>query len=294
VVPDGDDEDAALAGEAEGEAPHYLLDGWTITRTEEFDRGDGTLPSGELTFTNPEGEEMDLRWQDESFHSGVVEDRESSADPGSTVSTRIDGDPATLMSGDAGSYGRQYVVLWVADGRSMEAVHRGSDEDLALTAFAGLQRVPVEEWQAALPYSAQTPLDRAQAVQQLLDGVMLPPAFDLTTILTDPAPRDRFDLATTVGTEVACGWFDAWWEARGRGDLYSEDLALTTLQGHRDWPLTAVFDEASAFASATLDDLVAGMEGERAFSTGAGLLTLEEHWEQLGVARGTCPLRSMG
>lgn len=164
-------EAAIRAAEA---SPRLLVDGWDVTRVDEWDAG-----QGEMTFAR-DGRTLELRWPAER-------------DKG-----------LERVRGDVYRYpGSNDFTAYVG-----EATVRGTapSADAFAEAIKRVHRVSAEEWLRALPGSAVTPRARAATVAEMLRGIPLPAGFKPPAAAGET--RDRYQLGAHVAGAVACAWIE--------------------------------------------------------------------------------------
>ena len=108
-----------------------------------------------------------------------------------------------------------FTAIWPdRDGRVLE--FRAVTADLAAfeALLASLRRVDVDAWLSAMPASVVKSADRAAVVREMLAGIPLPPAFDVSSIESAPTVSERYQLGAKVAGAVACAWFERWSSAR--------------------------------------------------------------------------------
>jgi hypothetical protein len=103
---------------------------------------------------------------------------------------------------------------------------------LDLVADAAL--VDAATWAASLGDSIVVADERADAARGLLEGVQLPPGFDIDA-LAIPATDDRTQFIAEVSGAVACGWFNEWFAGQAANDSDRRDKAATALATSHDW-----------------------------------------------------------
>jgi hypothetical protein len=231
---------AALVRVAEA-APRMLVGspGWTVTRADEFGVGYGemTLSSGD--------QQLELHWE-RSVDLGA-----KLGDPGSGVdllgSMTIDGSRAKLFRYDGSN---DFVATWLQDGYGLEA--RGVAPDLAAfrRVVGTLHEVTVSEWLSAMPASVVKPDGRSKAVLAMLEGVPLPPHFDLAALLRAGGGTvlDRYQLGAKVTGAVGCAWLRSWVDARRAGDAAGIRQAVGALGTSHHWRVLQEMQPAGAWS----------------------------------------------
>jgi hypothetical protein len=203
-------------------SPRLLMDGWSVTRVDEWSAGEGemTFASGSRTLalswwtaagTTPGKDSDDLR-----LHATVA------------------GAPATVYRYRGTS---DYTAFWTAGGATVEARALAPTPDDFLALLARLRRADAEAWLRALPASAVQPDAHADTVAAMLKGLPLPPGFDAGALADGARTRDRYQLGAQVAGAVACGWIADWLHGPDRA------RAVRALATARDWP---ILDELTA------------------------------------------------
>lgn len=200
-------EAAIRAAEA---SPRLLVDGWKVTRVDEWDAG-----TGEMTFAR-DGRTLELAWG------------EAGGDKDLAPVTRV------TVAGAPARVGRypgtdDYVATW----RNVRARGIAPSADAFVAALRDIHQVGAQEWLEALPSSAVQPKAQAATIDEMLRGIPLPPGF--TTPRPSGDTRDRYQLGAKVAGAVVCGWIEQWLD----GD---KATAARALAGSRDWPLLRAMD----------------------------------------------------
>lgn len=209
-------------------APRLLVDasGWSVTRADEFGVG-----YGEMTFSNGE-RRLDLHWARGADFGTKLADPRSDADQLGTM---------TVQSATAHlfRYARSsdFVATWSQGGYGLQA--RGVAPDLrTFRELVGtLHEVSVDAWLSAMPETVVKPVGRSKVVLAMLEGVPLPPRFDIVRLLRegDAMVLDRYQLGAQVAGAVACAWLDRWVAARRAGDGAARRQAVGALSTSHDW-----------------------------------------------------------
>ena len=209
-------------------SPRLLVDapGWSVTRADEFAVG-----YGEMTFSDGE-RQLELHWQRDVDLGAKLDDPGSGLD--SLGTTIVQGTPARLFRYSGST---DFAAVWSQGGYGLEA--RGVAPDLAtFTALVGtLHEVSVDTWLSAMPQSVVKPDGRSKVVLEMLDGVPLPPRFDVAPLLRGErgAVLDRYQLGAQVTGAVACAWLDRLVAARRAGDDAALRQAVGALATSHDW-----------------------------------------------------------
>jgi len=199
--------------------------GWKITRADEFE-----IDSGELTFSDG-SHRFDVHWYPARSYEQYLRDRATVSDPerGSLL-----GQTATTVEYTP----EEYATMLSPQGSVFVEV-RGQLGSRA--AYVGildsLRAVDVDTWLAAMPASTVRPEARSEAVDQLVQGMPLPPGFDAGALKSGASIADESTLAVKVGNAIACGWVESWIAARAAGDRAAAERAVEAMADSSDWPL---------------------------------------------------------
>ena len=94
----------------------------------------------------------------------------------------------------------------------------------------------VDTWLSAMPASVVQPADQASQVDQVLEGVPLPPGLDPSSIVPASMPQDDYQFSAYVLRGAYCGWLDEWWRADRSGNRGAADAAIQQLLDAENWP----------------------------------------------------------
>jgi hypothetical protein len=221
-------------------APRLLVDApsWSVSRADEFGVG-----HGEMTFSNGE-RLLDLHWQrGADFGAKLADPRSDSASLGTIT---VQGSEAHLFR-YAGS--ADFVARWSHGSYGLQV--RGIAPDLAtFTAVVRtLHAVGVDTWLAPMPESVVKPEGRSKVVLQILEGVPLPPGYDVAPLLRgrEGAVLDRYQLGAQVAGAITCAWLDRWVAARHAGDARGLRHAVDALATSHRWRALHVMEAEGAF-----------------------------------------------
>jgi hypothetical protein len=208
-------------------APRLLLDapGWKVSRADELGIG-----HCEMTFSQ-NGRRLDLKWDRGAEYTKLADPR-SGAEPLGAMT--VQGATARLFRYTGST---DFVATWSKDGYGLQA--RGVSPDLATfrALVATLQEVEVDTWLSAMPASVVKPEGRSKIVLEMLEGVPLPPRFEVAQLLRarDGAVLDRYQLGAQVAGAVACAWLDRWVAARREGDDRGLRQSVGALATSHEW-----------------------------------------------------------
>jgi hypothetical protein len=200
--------------------------GWTVSRADQF-----TVDEGEMTFTDGK-RTIDLHWIDRAFASFVKNSRHKTERVGSVD---VPGGKAILLRYTGpGTY---YMALWASGRHTIELRSDSLSMGELRGVLASLRRVSVDAWLGAMPASVVLPEGTREAVDEMLEGIPLPPHFDIATLGSDVRVRDRYQLGAQVAGAVACAWIERWVDARHNGDAVAAATAAEAMKHSRDWPI---------------------------------------------------------
>lgn len=199
--------------------------GWKIVRADEFE-----TDSGELTFSDG-SRQFEVHWYPAQQYGDYLRDR-------ATVSTPERG---TLLGQAATTvdYSREEYATMLSPQGSVFVEVRGQLGSKAAydEILSSLREVDVDTWLKAMPASTVRPEARGEAVDQLLQGMPLPPGFDAAELKSEGSIADQDTLAVKVGNAVACGWTESWISAQAAGDQAAADRAVEVMSSSDQWPL---------------------------------------------------------
>lgn len=171
------------------------------------------------------------------------------------VDVMIGDQPATMIDYGAAAPGR---VADAGDGLDAESprgeyrvdVQRGfwtwefnttgfESQKQVLDLVAGATAIDEPAWAASLGDNIVFADERTAAAHQLLEGVQLPPGFDINALAVG-GTDDRYQFIAEVSGAVACGWFDEWFAAQATADTDRQDRAAAALATSHEW---AMLDE---------------------------------------------------
>jgi hypothetical protein len=268
---------AALVRVAEA-APRMLVGspGWAVTGADQFGVG-----YGEMTFSNGD-EQLELHWERSVDLGAKLGDPGSGAD--SLGSMTVDGARAKLFR-YVGS--NDFVATWLQGGYGLEA--RGAAPDLAAfrRVVATLDEVTVDQWLSAMPANVVKPDGRSKVVLAMLEGVPLPPHFDVAALLRADGGTvlDRYQLGAKVTGAVGCAWLRRWVDARRAGDAAGIRQAVGALGTSHHWRVLREMQAAGAWPQVFWE--YADAAAANAPVAGGKPLSIEESYRAaLGCASG--------
>jgi hypothetical protein len=209
-------------------APRLLVgaSGWEVTRADEFGVG-----YGEMTFSNGD-RRLDLQW-DRGRDLGA-----KLARPGSGIEALGTITERGLTMHLFRYVGvPDYVATWSQGGYGLHARGLAAGVDQFKALVSTLHEVDVEAWLSAMPQSVVKPAGRSKIVLAMLDGVPLPPHFDVGALLRRDSVTvvDRYQLGAHVSSAVACVWLQRWVIARREGDAPGVRQAVAALRTSHRW-----------------------------------------------------------
>jgi hypothetical protein len=218
---------AALVRVAQA-APRMLIvePGWKVTRADEFGVG-----YGEMTFANGD-RKLDLQWDRGIDLGSKLGEPGSGLQPLGTMT--VQGASAKLWR-YVGS--NDFVATWLHGGYGLEARGLASDAAAFRLLVGTLQEVGVNKWLSAMPQSVVKPDGRSKIALAMLDGVPLPPHFDVGSLLQAEGGTvlDRYQLGAKVTGAVGCAWLERWVAARRAGDTAAVRQAVGALATSHHW-----------------------------------------------------------
>jgi hypothetical protein len=213
---------AAAAVRAAETSPRLLLDGWSVTRVDEWQAG-----AGEMTFARGD-REVELQWApartEGSSKRGEVREAVTDVLGARAEVRRYEGTD-------------EYTAAWRDGEAAVAARGRASSADDFVALLHDFEKADVETWLTAMPANAVTPGAHADAVDEMLSGLPIPPGFDASALRTGGETRDRYQLGAQVAGAVACGWIASWVQARETGDDGAAARAADALATSRGWPI---------------------------------------------------------
>lgn len=231
----GGDDSAGVAYAAEWiriaeENPRLLVtaSGWEVTRADE------SRPDyGEMTFSRGTAD-LDLHWYPIDSYRGFFGDRAHEADE---TEIELLGRTATLFEDDYNNYS----VMLRPGGDTFVEIRsdydRTMDREEFLELLDTIEAVDVDTWLAALPASVVQPVDRVAAVEEMLEGIPVPPGLDLDSLTQGETARDRYQLGALVTGAVTCAWLERRMSGLQTGDSAKVKEAEDALATARSWPI---------------------------------------------------------
>ncbi len=111
-----------------------------------------------------------------------------------------------------------------------------NSEQQVIDLVAGATIIDATTWSASLGDNIVIPDERADAARELLEGVEVPPGFDIDA-LAILSTDDRYQFIAEVSGAVACGWFHEWFAAVAANDSDRRDNAAAALATSHEWAM---------------------------------------------------------
>jgi hypothetical protein len=275
----GSDDSAGVAYAAEWiriaeENPRLLVTapGWAVIRADE------SKPDyGEMQFTDGTAE-LDLHWYPIESYSGFFRDRAVDADE---TEIELLGRTATLFEDGYGNYSAMLRPGGDTFVEIRSDVNRRLDREEFLALLDTIEAVDVDTWLAALPASVVQPVDRVAAVEEMLEGIPVPPGLDLESLTQGDTARDRYQLGALVTGAVTCGWLERRMSALQTGDSAKVKEAEDALASAPTWPILLEMRDQGGWSQEVWDWAADGRG-----SSGFGRNTTENPSSSLGCPRG--------
>jgi hypothetical protein len=193
--------------------------------------------------------------------SSWFEDRAASA--ALTTTAPVLGRTARVYQYEGGTPGhRDITALFRYDGRVLEFRAGAADVDTFKVLLAMLKRVDTDTWLSAMPASVVKTPDRDRTIEQMLQGVPVPPGFDPKDIEGSDLVKDRYQLGAAVAGTVACQWFKRWADAREEGDRAKEREATAAMATAKSWPVLHEMAKEGAYPDVLYEFAAAMPKGD--------------------------------
>ncbi len=233
-VKDGGHPTYAAAAVKVAEANPRLLvtaPGWSIIHASSFETEFGGLTykeAGHPAF-GPDGLSLAMNWAPASLYRTIL--RESR--PRATVmkSTVLGRQTTTFHYRGSPAY----ITILPPHNSVFVSLSASLPKGAYESVLRSLRAVSVERWLAAMPPEVVQPASRSGVIARMLDGVPLPPAFDLAGLETESHLTSRFELGRTVAAAVACGWLESWSAATRSGDAPTAEASVAAMSDARHW-----------------------------------------------------------
>jgi hypothetical protein len=201
-----------------------------------------------------------LNWRSGGLASWV-EDRASEA--ARTASAPVLGTTAHVYQYEGGTPGhRDITALFRYDGRVLEFRAGAADIEAFEALLATLKRVDTDTWLSAMPASVVKAPDRDAAINQMLQGIPVPPGFDPSDVEGAKLTKDRYQLGAAVVGTVACQWFKRWSDARTAHDRAKEREATAAMATAKGWPVLHEMAKQGEYPHVLLEFVAAMPSGD--------------------------------
>ena len=232
---------SAVALEAAEQNPRLLVKepGWKVTSVYGFAEKSGTI-----AFANGD-KDLEMNWYPAGQYDGYYSDRLEVSAPQAAA---VDGWPGNLFTYSASDFA---IMLRPRDGVFVELRATGSWTRADFNrVVAGVKRVDVDTWLAALPPEIVTPGKVQDAADALLADVPIPPGFDKAA-LDKLGTNDPYQFGAEVSKRIGCGWIAEWARAKKAGDQAAVKKAQDAMASSHHWkflqPMVDEGDWAEAF-----------------------------------------------
>lgn len=113
-----------------------------------------------------------------------------------------------------------------------------------------------------MPASVVKTSDREVTINQMLQGVVVPPGFDPTDIKGAELTKDRYHPGAAVTGTVACQWFRRWANARKANDPVKEREATAALATAKSRPIIKEMAKAGGYPDVLIEFAAAMPSGD--------------------------------
>ena len=250
--------------------------GWRVEYADEQSKEDGelrfrlgpALPPQDITVSGAapatpvpaDTSSAELHWRSGGIGSWL-EDRAASAALATTAP--VLGTTAHVYQYEGGTPGhRDITALFRYDGRVLEFRAGAANVDAFKVLLATLKRVDTNTWLSAMPASVVKTPDRDRTINQMLQGVAVPPGFEPKDIKGAELTKDRYQLGAAVAGTVACRWFKRWSDARGAHDRAKERGAVAALATAKNWPVLKEMAKQGGYPDVLIEFAAAMPSGE--------------------------------
>jgi hypothetical protein len=203
--------------------------GWSIVHANSFETESGGLTykkAGHPTI-GPGHVTVVMNWEPASFYRGTLQSYRQDA---KAMSVRVVGRRASAFPINEGA---GYLVVLPPQGNVFITLSLPAQEHEAL--LRSVRAVSVDRWLAAMPPEVVQPADESSVIASMLQGVPLPPGFDVSSLESERVLINRYELGQAVAGAVACGWLESWEAARRSGDAATAEAAVAGMSGARHW-----------------------------------------------------------
>jgi len=209
--------------------------GWSIVHVHSFEVDNGTLEYRyrHTAAYGPDAHGLHLSWYPAGRYRSVLRELRS----GRTAETTTVLGHRAITFHDRRRGGSDYFTVLPPQGKVFVELNARLDASEYATVLRSLRAVGVDRWLAAMPAEVVQPASRSAVIARMLDGVPLPPGFDLAALERENHLTVRFELGRAVADAVACGWLESWSAATRSGDAAAARGAVEGMAGARGWPV---------------------------------------------------------
>ena len=234
---------AAAAVKVAEANPRLLITapGWSIVHANAF-----ATESGGLTYKKaghpvlgPNGVSAVMNW---APASGYRDTLRSFRRDGKATKVAVLGHQASAFQLNGGA---AYLVVLPPQGSVFVTLSLPAAEHEAL--LRSVRAVGVDRWLAAMPPEVVQPTDESEVIASMLQGVPLPPGFDVSSLESERVLINRYELGQAVAGAVACGWMESWDAAKRSGDTATAEAAVAGMSSARHWAVLVQMVQEKGF-----------------------------------------------
>lgn len=216
--------------------------GWEVVRADEFEPD-----SGETEFSDG-NHRLQITWYPARYYDSYRRDR--AAVPGPQIPIEVLGQPATMVHYG----GTDFATMLPARGETFVEIRGNLGSEAAYRQIlASLESVDVDTWLSAMPPSVVQPADRSATVDAMLQGVPIPPGFDIEGLREQDNLLDTYQLGATVTGAVSCEWLDRWVAAEKSGNDATAKTSVEAMRSSRQWPILQDMKDEGGWSQAVWD-----------------------------------------
>ncbi len=208
--------------------------GWSVKHGYGFEEG-----NGELIFVNERHQKVELDWYPAREYRSRLRYRVE--DSNTVVRSALPGGQATTV--DRTTDGSNYATVLPPQGPVFVEVRASKEQARPLSrrqydeVLRSLRPVGVNAWLSALPPELVLRRAREAELDQMLQGMPLPPSFDPSTLPSSAFIAIPYVRGTKVTGAVACSWLERWTAAKHSGDSATVEEAVAAMNTVRRWPI---------------------------------------------------------
>lgn len=209
--------------------------GWSIVHAHSFEVASGSLDYRyrHTAAYGPDARSLQLSWYPARLYRSFLRERQPE---GSAATSTVLGRRAiTFHQRQRGS--DYFTTVLPPRGRAFVELRASLGASEYSTVLRSLRAVGVDRWLAAMPPEVVRPKSRSEVVAQMLQGVPLPPGFQVSALAANSDVTVRFELGRAVAGAVACGWLQSWQRATRSRDETAVRGAVEAMAGARRWPV---------------------------------------------------------